>query len=223
MNVAQKVEDARRRMVEIEAGARQIKDNIRILLETDERMKFDEAYRNQIIGEKLKEVQKLQDESQVHQRYIFEHQQTQTNSTSLPRVTRSKTSAGAPSSLTEVAANIQQMTKQNQSVARSGVIGQRSQAISRKPVSEEDQKRSVVALHNSRKWLAEEENTLKYRLERDGLDDIRITEEEYDRFHHISSMRAWMESLCADIRENPLNETAVSDLRRLVRYVVSIS
>ena len=220
--MADKVAAARDAMAEIDQQANQIKETIKLLIETDPRMKTDETYRNRVIGERLREVQKLQEKSQIHQRVILQNPDTSTRATAAASSVRTRSRA-TTSTITTVAANIQQVSKQAMMATRSSVSGGTppgSAAI--RPVSEAEQKRSVTGLYSSLKWLVDTENDLRCRLEKDGLDaGMRVSESAHEDYALIKSLRILAESLCSELRSNPRNESAVTKLREVIKYVES--
>jgi hypothetical protein len=210
--MADKVEAARRAITDIEEQARRIKEDINFLLESDERMQRDEIYRNRVIGDRLRDVQKLQEESQAHQRIIIQYQSAAVETTS--RVTRSR--AASTVSISAVAANIQHAARST----RSGSAALQEQATShvdKRSISEEDQKRSVHALFSTRKWLHDREQFLQSSLEKAGLGDP-VDENTYEEYATVSSLRKWTDHLCS----NPTHE-AVESLKQVIAYVATLA
>jgi len=218
--MTEKIEQARRAMADIDARAHGIKDEIRIMLESDSRMKDDESYRNRVIGEKLAEVHRLQEESQVHQRLILQNEKSQGTSASAYRVsTRSKSTASNGSPITNVAANIQQMPRQSMIASNGATTVAQGASVSTKRVNEADQTRSVMALLNGRKALVERESALRAYLDREGLVDSTSFSGAHEEYATVKSLREQLDSLCHEVKSGNYTESTVSELREILRYV----
>jgi hypothetical protein len=214
--MADRVSRAREAIGEIESRAASIKEDIQILMDTDERMRTDEVYRNRIINEKLREVQKLQEESQVHQRIILQAQASSESgpqATTGQRVTRSRASAAGATAtgISSVAANIQNASRQASRYAAAQFTGS---STHRKTITEDEQRRSVKALHDARTWLVEREKELGTMLETGlGIPD-QIT---LGSFQTIQSIRIYADAICAR-HLNPLPGDT-EKLRDIIQFV----
>ena len=216
--MSQKVNDARRAIAEIELQATRIKEEIKILIDNDARMKYDEAHRNQVVGERLREVQKLQDLSQGHQRTILRHKET--TSAELPRRMTTRSSGSGPTGISAVALNMQQMTRQ---AARSSPVSREDARITQK-ASEEQQKASVMSLHNTRNWLLKNERLLMDKAQNEGLPGFEdVSQELLEEYANFRSIRIRTEDLCELIRKNPSDESALQNLREVIKFVASYS
>lgn len=214
--MTQKVEESRRAIADIEAQATRIKEEIKMLIDNDERMTHDEAYRNQVIGERLKEVQKLQDLSQVHQRTIMQQRGVDMPHSQRKMSTRSSSSASA--TLSSVALNMQQMTRMAARALPPAQTGQ----LGVKKATEGEQKASVIALHKTRNWIVEKERYLLNKVENQGLEGFEnVSVEDLEQYALFSSLRVWTESLCIAIRKNPSDEASVEELRDIIKFVSS--
>lgn len=215
--MAEKVQAAREAIADIEDKAKRIKEEIDFLLESDERMQTDEAYRNRLIGDKLREVQKLQEQSQAHQRIIIQYQSSAVETSS--RVTRSR--AASQSSLSTVAVNIQQAARSTRS-ATAAIPAQSKARGQRSIISEEDQKRSVQALFFTRKWLRDREHLLQSSLEKAGL-EAPIPDSMYEEYAAVSSLRVWTESLCSNLMRDSGDSQSAASLKQIIGYVASLA
>lgn len=214
--MTQKVEESRRAIAEIEAQATRIKEEIKMLIDNDERMSHDEVYRNNVIGERLKEVQKLQDLSQVHQRTIMQQRGVDAPQSQRKMSTRSSSSATA--TLSSVAINMQQMTRM---AARASPPAQAGH-LGIKKATEGEQKASVTALHKTRNWILEKERYLLNKVGNQGLEGFEnVSVEDLDQYALFSSLRVSTESLCIAIKKNPSDDAAVEKLRDIIKFVSS--
>ena len=204
--MADRVAMARKSIAEIDERANTIRNDIKLMIDSDERMKRDESYRNKVINEKLREVQRLQEESQVHQRTILQFQQAPSPATT--RVTRSRAAA-----VTSVATNIQQATRESLQASRAPTFQQGPSAT--KSISEEDQKRSTKALFDTRNWLINRESELCTKLE----SSFTISEFENSEYLLIQGLCNQTESLCANLTKDPNNPQAINQLRQIIQYV----
>jgi len=211
--MTQKIEDARKAIADIEQQASRIKEEIKILLDNDERMRRDEVYRNQIVGERLKEVQKLQELSQFHQRTILQNK-AKGDSENQARMTTRSRSTGAPA-ISSVALNMQQMTRQS---ARASPHSGTADGVMKK-ASEEQQKASVETLLRTRNILIERERTVFHAVQNEGLNDV--SHDMLDEYATVKSLRIWTESLCASIRKDPRDVASIASLREVVKFVAS--
>ena len=218
MQQVNKVANARETIARLEERVESAKGEIEFLIQTDTRMSTDENYRNGVISEKMQIIDKLQEEIQIHQRVLMQHQTHQSSESvsAVPqnvggRVTRSR-AAASDASLSKVAANIQQASRQAISAARP----QRAPLSTKPQLTEEEQRRSVEALMEARNWLIMRERQLDTLL--DSPAALSYPRDVFQEFHTIQSVRLLMESIC---ERRATGRSDIDTIRLIVKFVAS--
>ena len=205
----------RKSLEELEERIDVLNREIEFLLQTDPRISTDQQYRDSIIGEKRNAIENLRDEIQVLQRGLMQAPRADTvpvpQATVSGRVTRSK-AAASDASLSKVAANIQQASRQAISASRP----QRVTTSTKPQLSEEQQRQSVQALLEARNWLIMRERQLDTFL--DSPAAVSYPRDVFQEFLLVQSVRLLTESIC-DRRATTSSD--IDTLRQVVKFVAS--
>lgn len=215
MQQTNKAEAARECIQRLEQRIESLKSETDFLLQTDPRAESDDAYRERIVSEMTINIQKFQEEIQLHQRTVMQYQSRSQHS--LPssatggRMTRSK-AAASDASLSKVVANIQQASRQAYSASRP----QHATTLNKPALSEEDQKRSVEGLLAARKWLITRECQLDSLL--DSPAAIAYPPDVLQEFLRVQSVRILTESICDRRASQPSD---METLRQVIKFVAN--
>jgi hypothetical protein len=217
------VQQSRDEIARIDARAEAIKSEVSRMFAENPRMQTDETYRNQVIGPKLREIQDLQLESQSHQKVLMD---SANSGISTRMTTRSRATAHSVK-LTDVAAKIQQASREAQSTT---VSASRPKSTSRSTVGARGSNQSASITSESilaaRNWLIERENALRNTLESELiLHDRVISREDRDDFALIQGIRVLAEELCGQLALKDITAVESSlimeKLSEVIRYVSS--
>ena len=205
----------RKSLEELEERIDVLNREIEFLLQTDPRISTDQQYRDSIIGEKRNAIENLRDEIQVLQRGLMQAPRADTvpvpQATVSGRVTRSK-AAASDASLSKVAANIQQASRQAISASRP----QRVTTSTKPQLSEEQQRQSVQALLEARNWLIMRERQLDTFL--DSPAAVSYPRDVFQEFLLVQSVRLLTESIC---ERRATTSSDIDTLRQIVKFVAS--
>lgn len=113
--------------------------------------------------------------------------------------------------LSKAAANIQQIARSNRVIASAQVPKSRSS----RRLTEDEQKRSVHAVYETRKWLVEEERSLKTDLESHCSHEKTGS---HVRYSLVRSLRIWLDDLCANVQTSG-DEVSIDSIRQIVQQV----
>jgi hypothetical protein len=215
MQQTNKAEAARESIQRLEQRIESLRSETDFLLQTDPRAESDDAYRERIVSEMTKNIQKCQEEIQLHQRTVMQYQSRSQHSISssatVGRMTRSK-AAASDASLSKVVANIQQASRQAHSSSRP----QHATTLNKPALSEEDQKRSVEALLAARKWLIMRECQLDCLL--DSPAAIAYPPDVFQEFLRVQTVRILTESICDRRASQPSD---MDTLRQVIKFVAN--
>lgn len=216
MNGSNRVTQARESIIRLEEQVVGLREEIEFLEANDPQIQTDLEYRTRVLGEKTRKIQALSEEITVHQRTIIQNRGQDTAVVASAgfgstRITRSK-SAASDASLSKVAANIQQASRQAMSASRPVRVG----SVSKPILSEEEQRRSVQLLLEARNWLITKERHLDSLL--DSPSATSYTRDVHQEFFTIQSVRVLMEKVCDRRASEPSD---IETLCRIVKFVAS--
>jgi hypothetical protein len=215
MQPTNKGDASREAIVLLEQKIESLKSEAVFLLQTDPRVESDVAYKEQIVSRLTINIEKFQEQIQVHQRTLLQHQPRSYSSVTAPsaggRVTRSR-AAASDASLSKVAANIQQASRQALTASRT----HHATPLDKPVLSEEDQKRSVETLLAARQWLIMRERQLDSLL--DSPAAVAYPPDVFQEFLRVQSVRILTESICDRRASQPSD---MDTLRQVVKFVAS--
>lgn len=214
-----KIEETRRNIAEIEARASDIMEEVKSMVDSDSRMKADEAYRDSIISVKLKEVQTLQQKSQYHQGELRKLQIQMGSSQERGSVTRSRASVTeSTSQLSAVAVNLQRMSRVQEQTSLYVTAVPKSAPRS---LTTEEQSASIKALQDCRNWLVSREKSLGRLLERADLYEPSDPATAV-LFASIQSIRRRTDYICNQLQSGQPNGDLVNELQKIIQYTQTV-
>ena len=113
--------------------------------------------------------------------------------------------------MSNAAVNIQQIARSIRAVSSAPIAISRSS----RRLSEEEQKRSVHAVYEAKKWLIEEERSLQSNLE--ATCSCGKTE-SHVRYSVIRSLRLWLDELSVQI-VNGGDEVTIDSIRQIIQQI----
>ncbi len=128
--------------------------------------------------------------------------------------TRSRASA-APAKITDVAANIQQASREAQATA-AGSVNTRHRILTRKEATRELSEKPTIPADeviSCRNWMVTRENYLRHKLEGEFVNhDEIVTYEERREYSVIQALRIQAEDICNKLCSNRLTSSEISVL-----------